>query len=118
MRMFVRNEIKARARLNRGLLNILADDIDMLNIDADNLNLFTIGESIKETKDTLVDIMENLYAMEDAVATLKEVKQWNSLNEWSTKLRINLARRSDSRRSYYGPLFYSRHKQLLLWEKI
>lgn len=75
MFMFVRNEIKARARLTRGLLNILKDDIDMLNMDADTLNLISIEESIKETKDTLVDIMENLYAMEDAVITLKEVSK-------------------------------------------
>ena len=75
MYMFIRNEIKARARLTRGLLNILTDDIDMLNIDADNLNLISIEESIKETKDTLVDIMENLYAMEDAVVSLKEVRK-------------------------------------------
>lgn len=74
MQMFIRNEIKARARLNRGLVNILADDVEMLNIDADNLNLFSIDESIKETKDTLVDIMENLYAIKNAVSTLKEVK--------------------------------------------
>lgn len=75
MYMFIRNEIKARARLTRGLLNILKDDIDMLNIDADNLNLVSIEESIKETKDTLCDIMDNINEMEYAVASLKEVRQ-------------------------------------------
>lgn len=74
MQMFARKEIKARARLTRGLLNILSDDINMLNTDADNLNLFCIDESIKETKDTLIHMMDNLYAIEDAVATLREVK--------------------------------------------
>lgn len=75
MQMFIRNEIKARARLTKGLLSILTDDINLLNIDADNLNLFSIDESIKETKDTLVNIMDNLYAIEDAVASLKEVRR-------------------------------------------
>lgn len=74
MQMFIRNEIKARARLTRGLLAILTDDVDMLVADADNLNLFSIDESIKETKDTLINIMDNMYAIEDAVATLKEVR--------------------------------------------
>ena len=74
MYMFIRNEIKARSRLARGLLNILKDDIDMLNIDADNLNLISIEESIKETKDTLYDIMDNINEIEYAVASLKEVK--------------------------------------------
>lgn len=74
MQMFIRNEIKARARLNRGLVNILADDVEMLNIDADNLDLFSIDESIKETKDTLIDIMNNLNELEDAIVALKEVR--------------------------------------------
>ena len=72
--MFIKNEIKERARLTKGLLSVLTDDVNLLNIDAYNLNLFTIDESIKETKDTLINIMDNLYAIEDAVATLREVK--------------------------------------------
>lgn len=75
MYMFIRNEIKARARLAKGLLNILKDDIDMLNIDADNLNLISIEESIRETKDTLCDIMDDINELEYAVISLKEVKQ-------------------------------------------
>ena len=75
MYTFIRNEIKARARLAKGLINILKDDIEMLNVDADNLNLFSIEESIKETKDTLADIMENINEMEYAVASLKEVRR-------------------------------------------
>lgn len=75
MYMFIRNEIKARARLSRGLLNVLKDDIEMVNIDADNLDLYNIDESIKETKDTLADIIENINELEYAVASLKEVRQ-------------------------------------------
>ena len=75
MYMFIRNEIKARARLTRGLLNILKDDIDMLNTDADNLNLISIEESITETKNTLCDIMDNVNELEYAVISLKEVRR-------------------------------------------
>lgn len=75
MYMFVRNEIKARARLTRGLLNILKDDIDMLNADADNLNLISIDDSIRETKNTLCDIMDNINEIEYAVVSLKEVRK-------------------------------------------
>ena len=74
MYMFIRNEIKARARLAKGLINILKDDIDMLNVDVDNLNLFSIDESIKETKDTLADIMENINELECAVIALRDDK--------------------------------------------
>ena len=105
MYMFIRNEVKARARLARGLINILKDDIEMLNIDADNLNLISIEDSIKETKDTLVDIMENINELEYAVASLKEVRQWNSLNEFWTKSRASSARRSNLRGPFMGPFF-------------
>lgn len=72
MYIFTKNEIKARARLSRGLANILKDDIEMLIIDADEYNLFTINESIKETKDTLQDIFDNLNELELAVEIAKE----------------------------------------------
>lgn len=75
MYMFVRNEIKARARLTKGLLTILKDDVDMLNTDADNVNLINIEESIIETKNTLCDIMDNINEMEYAVVSLKEVRK-------------------------------------------
>lgn len=75
MQIFIRNEIKARARLSKGLLRILEDDVNMLNIDVDDLNLLSIEESIKETKDTLHDIMDNLNELENAVISLKEVRK-------------------------------------------
>ena len=75
MYMFIRNEIKARARLAKGLLNVLKDDIDMLNMDADNLNLISIEESIQETKNTLCDIMDDVNEIEYAVISLKEVRK-------------------------------------------
>lgn len=72
MHIFSKNEIKARARLSRGLVNILKDDIEMLVIDADEYNLFAINESINETKDTLQDMLDNINELELAVAIAKE----------------------------------------------
>lgn len=72
MIMFAKNEIRARARLSRGLVHILKDDVDMLNIDADDFNLFTINESIKEVKNTLRDMTDNLNELELAVEVVKE----------------------------------------------
>lgn len=72
MHIFSKNEIKARARLSRGLANILKDDIDMLIVDADDYNLFTINESIREVKDTLQDMLDNLDELELAVDIAKE----------------------------------------------
>lgn len=72
MIMLAKNEIKARARLSRGLVNILKDDIDMLNIDADDFNIYTINESIKEARDTLNDMMANLDELEYVIIRLME----------------------------------------------
>ena len=72
MIIFAKNEIRARARLSRGLVHILKDDVDMLNVDADDFNLFTIGESIKEVKNTIQDITDNINELELAVAIAKE----------------------------------------------
>lgn len=70
--ILAKNEIKARARLSRGLVNILKDDIDMLNIDADDFNIYTINESIKEARDTLNDMMANLDELEYVIIRLME----------------------------------------------
>ena len=78
MIILAKNEIKARARLSRGLVNILKDDVDMLNVDADDFNLFTISESIKETRDTLNDILTNLDELEYVVIRLKERMSWRN----------------------------------------
>lgn len=72
MIILAKNEIKARARLSRGLVNILKDDIDMLNIDADDFNIYTINESIKEARDTLNDMMTNLDELEYVIIRLME----------------------------------------------
>lgn len=72
MIILAKNEIKARARLSRGLVNILKDDVDMLNVDADDFNPYTISESIKETRDTINDMMANLDELEYVVFRLKE----------------------------------------------
>ncbi len=72
MIILAKNEIKARARLSRGLVNILKDDIDMLNIDADDFNIYTINESIKEARDTLNDMMANLDELEYVIIRLME----------------------------------------------
>lgn len=72
MIILAKNEIKARARLSRGLATILKEDVEMLNIDADDFNLFTIGESIKDTKNTLNDLLDNINELELAVTVAKE----------------------------------------------
>lgn len=67
----VKLEVITRARLTRGLLNLLKDDIEMINLDADNYDLMTIGESICEAKDTIQKMIDNIMELEYLVYTAK-----------------------------------------------
>ena len=67
----VKTEVITRARLTRGLLNLLKDDIDVINMDADNYDLMTIGESICEAKDTIQKMIDNIMDLEYLVYTVK-----------------------------------------------
>lgn len=68
----VKMDIRKRARLTRGLLNLLKDDIDCICIDADTYDLFTINESINEAKDTIQKMIDSVMELEYLVYQVKE----------------------------------------------
>ena len=68
----VKMDIRKRARLTRGLLNLLKDDIECICIDADTYDLFTIGESINEAKDTIQKLIDSVMELEYMVYTVKQ----------------------------------------------
>ena len=68
----IRFDIRKRARLTRGLLNLLKDDIDCICIDADTDDLFTIDVSIAEAKDTTQKIIDSVMELEYMVYKAKE----------------------------------------------
>ena len=59
--------MQIRARLSYGLLNVLKDDIDCINIDTDNNDLVSLTESIIETKITLQKMVDNITELEHIV---------------------------------------------------
>lgn len=68
----VKMDVRKRARLTRGLLNLLKDDIECITIDADTYDLFTIGESINEAKDTIQKMIDSLMELEYIVYQAKQ----------------------------------------------
>ena len=60
----IRREMQTRARLSYGLLNVLKDDVDCINIDTDNNDLVSLTESIIETKITLHKMVDNITELE------------------------------------------------------
>lgn len=63
----IRREMQTRARLSYGLLNVLKDDVDCINIDTDNNDLVSLTESIIETKITLQKMVDNITELEHIV---------------------------------------------------
>ena len=60
----VKREMKTRTRLAQGLLTVLEDDLDQIVLDVDNGNMFTIDDSIKEAKNTIQKLTDDITELE------------------------------------------------------
>lgn len=70
MRNFKTN-IKKRARMNAGLLNLLRDDVDHLRADADDFDLICLEESVRDAKSTLQMFVDNVTEIEYMLYLIK-----------------------------------------------
>ena len=55
--------MRSKARLAAGLVNLLKDDTNQICIDVDDLDMFSLGEAIREAKrttQTLIDTVDEL----------------------------------------------------------
>jgi hypothetical protein len=60
----IKNEMKSRARLLRGLSNVLQLDAEYIWSDANNFDLDCLGESVREAKVTLQQAVDCLTELE------------------------------------------------------
>lgn len=67
----IKKEIKERARLARVLANALGHDADYLYSDAESYDLICMVESIKETKETIQKMIDNVMELEYLVYLIK-----------------------------------------------
>ena len=67
----VKKEIKERARLSRVLANALCQDADFLYSDAEVYDVMCMAESIKETKETIQKMIDNVMELEYLVYLIK-----------------------------------------------
>lgn len=70
----IRREMQTRARLSYGLLNVLKDDVECINIDTDNNDLISLTESIIEMKITLQKMVDNITELEYIVYSSRRGK--------------------------------------------
>lgn len=64
-------EIKKRARMCDGMLNLLRDDIIQLRADADDFDIICLEESLKDTRSTLQMFVDNVTEIEYILYLLK-----------------------------------------------
>lgn len=64
MKRQVKMEMRKRAQTIRGLVNLLKDDADYIRVDADDFDLIGLNESIREMKDTIQQVIDNVMELE------------------------------------------------------
>ncbi len=56
--------MRSKARLASGLVNLLKDDAQQMCIDVDDLDLFSLGEAIREAKRTSQNLLDTINDLE------------------------------------------------------
>ena len=72
MRNEVKKEMRTRARMIRGMINLLKDDADYICSDTDDFDLIALGESIREAKETLQSLIDHVMELEYSLYLTKK----------------------------------------------
>lgn len=68
----IKIELKERARLARGLANALGYDTEYIFTDIENFDLICLDESLRETKETLRNLTDNITEIEYLLYLLRK----------------------------------------------
>ena len=63
--------MRAKARLANGLVNLLKDDTEQMCIDVDDLDMFSLGEAIREAKRTAQNLIDTVNELERDLRLVK-----------------------------------------------
>lgn len=67
MKRDVKLDMRRKARMIRGTINLLVDDASYICADADDFDLVGLGESIPEAKQTVEKLIDHIADLEYAV---------------------------------------------------
>lgn len=56
--------MRGKARLARGLVNLLADDTEQMCVDVDDFDIFSLEEAIREAKRTTQNLLDTIKELE------------------------------------------------------
>ena len=60
----IKQEMRTRAQLAKGLTNVLQSDLEYVCADARDYDIICLNESIRDTKDTLQKLVDNIKELE------------------------------------------------------
>ena len=63
--------MRSKARLANGLVNLLKDDTEQMCIDVDDLDMFSLGEAIREAKRTSQNLLDTINDLERDLRLIK-----------------------------------------------
>lgn len=63
--------MRSKARLASGLVNLLKDDTEQMCIDVDDLDMFSLGEAIREGKRTAQNLLDTINGLERDLRIMK-----------------------------------------------
>jgi hypothetical protein len=64
VRKNIKTDMRKRARISAGILNLLRDDIDQVQVDANDFDLICLEESIRDAKNTIQMLLDNITEIE------------------------------------------------------
>ena len=67
----IKMDMRKKAQHIRGLVNLLRDDADYICADTDDFDLVGLGESLREIKDTIQSVIDNVTELEYSVYLVK-----------------------------------------------
>lgn len=72
MKNKIKHEMRTRAQMLRGLVNLLRDDMEYICSDVSDFDLIAMGESIREAKETIQSIVDHMAELEYALYLTKK----------------------------------------------
>ena len=63
--------MRSKARLAKGLVNLLADDTEQMCVDVDDFDMFSLGEAIREAKRTTQNLLDTITDLERDLRSAK-----------------------------------------------
>lgn len=63
--------MRAKARLANGLVNLLKDDTNQMCVDVDDFDMFSLGEAIREAKRTSRNLLDTISDLERDLRSIK-----------------------------------------------